>query len=362
MHWKFWQANPNKPKKSKTREWVDALIFAVVAATLIRTFVVEAYTIPTQSMEKTLLIGDFLFVSKMSYGPRIPMTPIAFPFAHHTMPIIGTKAYLEWIKLPYYRLPGFTKIKRNDIVVFNVPFEQQRPVDKRENYIKRCVAVPGDTLQVDSSVLFINGKKAFLGEHAEMQYTVNTNGQAIDEDLIRDLDITDYGVDENNHYQMHLTKANADIIRQLPIVKEMKPSIQARNDVRDMLYPSERFKWNVDNYGPIIIPKKGSTITLTPENLDMYRAIIEKYENHQLVETNGKILIDGKEVNQYTFAMDYYWMMGDNRHNSLDSRFWGFVPEDHIVGKAWMIWLSWNQNADLLHKIRWSRIFNMINS
>ncbi|MEO6168113.1 MAG: signal peptidase I [Chitinophagales bacterium] len=367
MNWKFWQSGKSKKatkKKSKTREWVDALIFAVIAATIIRTFVLEAYTIPTPSMEKSLMVGDFLFVSKMHFGARIPETPLSFPFAHHTMPLIGGKSYLEWIHIPYSRLPGFQSIKNNDIVVFNYPMEDFRPVDKRENYIKRCIGIPGDTLEIRESDVYINGKKNTNWPGQQIDYLVTTDGTGINEKVLEDLEIPEYSP-TNNPGQFHffLTEADSKELAKLKNVKSVEPLVWSKGLVPEALFPGDtkHFPWNIDNFGPIWIPKKGMTIDINKDNIAQYQRLITIYEGHKLdVTKDGKIIIDGKEAAQYTFKMNYYWMMGDNRHNSYDSRYWGFVPEDHIVGKAWFIWMSWNKGGSVFNKIRWSRLFHGI--
>jgi signal peptidase I len=373
MNWKFWKKEKPAQKKGFVREWVDAIVFAVIAATIIRLFLIEAYTIPTSSMEKSLLIGDFLFVSKVSYGPRIPNTPLAFPFAHHTMP--GTrdmKSYLEWFKLPYMRLPGYTSIKNNDVVVFNYPMEGFRPVDKRENYIKRCVAIPGDVLEVKESILFINEEEAYQPEFGQTSYDVQTDGTGFNQLVLRKYDITEGGrVSNNGDFTLTMTKDAKENIAQLNNVKSVEPTIAEKGAYAEYIFPnsdaelkstqSKKFFWNVDNFGPIIIPKKGETVELTAENLPIYERLITFYEHNDLKIEEDKIYINGLETTSYTFQMDYYFMMGDNRHNSADSRFWGFVPEDHIVGKAVFIWLSIDKDATkLFEKIRWKRIFNLI--
>ncbi len=362
MNWKFWRKSTTR--KSKSREWVEALVFAVIAATIIRTFAIEAYTIPTPSMEKSLLVGDFLFVSKMHYGARTPMTVLSFPFAHNTMPLFGGKSYLEWIKLGYYRLPGFSSIKNNDVVVFNYPMEDFRPVDKRENYIKRCIAIPGDTLQVINTEVFINGKKNWKPPYRQEDYLVYTDGSAINEKVLNELHIDEGGpTNATGTYNFHLTDEGVEALKKLPNVKKVEPLILQQGFNPETLFPGDpkNFAYNLDNYGPVVLPKEGVTVTLTPENIALYTRVITVYEGHKLEMRGNKFVIDGKESSTYTFAMNYYWMMGDNRHNSADSRFWGFVPEDHIVGKAWFIWMSWDKDGSFFSKIRWGRIFNGIN-
>lgn len=400
----FGKSKDNKPKKKKPvwREWLDAGVFAVVAATLIRTFILEAYTIPSESMEGTMLVNDYLFVSKMHYGARIPMTPVAVPLVHNEMPVIGGKSYTDAVQWGYHRLPGFSEIKRYDVVVFNFPDGdtvlldengrprqddyytyarfipraqliangiQTRPVDKTDNYIKRCVAVPGDVLEVREGQLYINGQPSPVFPHVKNEYSVimKQGGGFSDEtaeanhiNLNPDKDIrpgppgTSMNVLLQNEY--------VDAVRKAPEVAHLSLYTQPKGYVGGPLnwtFPDDtvHFKWNLDNYGPITIPKKGQTITLTPENIAEYRRLITVYEHNTLEERNGQFIINGKATNNYTIKMDYYWMMGDNRHNSLDSRYWGFVPESHVVGKAWFVWLSYGE-----HGIRWSRLFRGIHT
>jgi signal peptidase I len=365
-------------KKSTSREWTEAIIFAVIAATLIRTFLIEAYTIPTPSMERSLLVGDFLFVSKLNYGPRLPETPIAFPFAHHTMPLIGTKAYIDAIKLPYYRFPGLSEVKKGDVVVFNYPMEADtpfnRPVDKRENYIKRCQGGPGDTLSVVDAQVYVNGKAAPNPPGEQIDYSFSTTGGLpLNPQVKEDLEISDYG----NVAASTMTKSAANTLKGYPSVKSVTPNISKRgvadpnSPVFPLKYPIHYqltdklpdYKWNVDNFGPIIIPKKGWTVKLDSLTFPLYERAIEVYENNKVAVSGKDILINGKKTDTYTFKMNYYWMMGDNRHDSEDSRYWGFVPEDHIVGKALFIWMSWDdsENASFFSRIRWSRLFRGIN-
>jgi signal peptidase I len=363
-------------KKTPAREWADAIIFAVIAATLIRTLFIEAYVIPSASMESSLLIGDYLFVSKVNYGARLPMTPVAFPFAHHTMPLIGTKAYWDGIELPYYRLPGLSDIKKGDVVVFNYPMDADsplyRPVDKRENYIKRCQGTPGDTLSVVDAQVYINSKAAPTPPHAEMSYLVKSDGSGINPQLISDLHL-DISPLTNNSFIANATVASANALKGYSNIKSVTPYLSPKGieDPQYPIYPVKyplykitpnfpKYTWNTDNYGPIIVPKKGQTIKLDSLTFPIYGRVIEIYEGNKVQVEGSNILINGKKADSYTFKLNYYFMMGDNRHNSEDSRFWGFVPEDHIVGKALFIWMSIDDNASFLNKIRWSRLFNII--
>ncbi|MBP6303672.1 MAG: signal peptidase I [Bacteroidia bacterium] len=353
-------------RKSKTREWIDAIAFAVVAATLIRGLFLEAYTIPTPSMEKSLLVGDFLFVSKYHYGPRVPMTPISFPFAHHTMPVLGTKAYSEAIKLPYYRLPGFTTIKNNDVVVFNYPAENEgRPVDKKENYIKRCIAIPGDSISLVDGQVFVNGKANENAPRMQMIYHVKTkDGNGFDPKYLKEIDANMLqSLSNQGDFQMQIKEETVPVFKGMENVQTIEPIVQTRGEFMDFIYPFRKeIPWNVDNYGPLYIPKAGDNIPLTQMNYWLYEKAIRDYEgNPTLKMENGKVYINDKEITSYTFQRNYYFMMGDNRHFSADSRFWGMVPDDHIVGKAVFIWMSWDANeSNVFKKVRWNRLFNLI--
>ena len=385
--------------KPASREWIDAGVFAIVAATLIRTFVFEAYVIPTGSMEKTLLINDFLFVNKMSYGPRIPQTPLSFPFVHNTMPFSQTTpSYIKEVQLPYKRLPAFTEVKRNDVVVFNFPagdtiindidhgskypyydvlraeYKGNRealmaqnpmlvhPMDKTDNYIKRCTAVSGDEVQVKNGSLFINGKPAFVPPGSQTEYTIHTNGTPLSTDFMKDelgIDIDNPAdqirtyANQSNMIVINMTQEEAAKVKKQPNVMAVEPF---NENVVGQTFPNDEanYPWTVDNYGPLTIPKKGDVLPLNQKTISLYRRLIITYEHNTLDEVNGKFILNGKEVTSYTTKYNYYWRMGDNRHRIQDSRFWGFVPETHVVGKASLIWFSWDKGP------RWKRLFNGI--
>jgi len=351
-----------KQPKSAVREWTDAIVFAVIAATIIRWLFLEAFTIPTPSMEKSLLVGDFLFVSKIHYGPRTPATPLQMPLTHQKIWWTDVPSYLDWIQLPQFRFPGFTKVKQNDVVVFNHPPELQYPVDLKTNYIKRCVGLPGDTLSVVDTQVYINSKPIENPTKMETSYLVMTN-QQIKERVFKEYDITD--VDPNNlGYVAMMTPATAEEFGKQNFVQRIEPIKRTREQVNQRVYPQNTalFPWNEDFYGPIWIPSKGATIELNEKNIALYKDVIMNYEHNKDVKIEeNKVTIDGQEITSYTFKQDYYFMMGDNRHNSEDSRFWGFVPEDHVVGKAFFIWLSLDKNPEsFLNKIRWNRLLNLI--
>ena len=367
INWQFWKKKKKKKKKIKSeiRSWFDAIVFAVIAATLLRTFIIEAYTIPTSSMEKSMLIGDFLFVSKVSYGPRVPMTPIAFPLVHHTMPIFGGKSYSEIIQLPYHRMKGFGKVKRNDCVVFNWPAEKLgRPIDKKENYVKRCVGLPGDTIEMINSKLFVNNKPqtSKIGMKKQWRYDIKTASPLNLNRLYEKYDITEKGYGRNkNEYAMALTEENYETLKKFPNIKKINRRIEPKNYYSDYIFPhNKKYKWNIDNHDKFVIPKENTTVNISIENISLYKDIIERYENNSLEIKGNDLYINNKITDKYTFKMNYYWMVGDNRHNSADSRFWGFVPENHIVGKALFIWMSWDKNAKGIKKIRWRRLFSSV--
>lgn len=351
-----------KGNRSSSREWADAILFAVAAATLIRWLLLEAFVIPTPSMEKSLLVGDYLFVSKVNYGARTPKTPLQIPLTHQT--IWGTKipSYSTLIQLPQYRLPGLSHVKNNDVVVFNWPADNEYPVDLKTNYIKRCMGVAGDTLEVKNLQVYINGKPAANPPQMQFRYFLTTD-DILGKGFFRKHNITEFQP-ENNGYLVYITEEIAEKLRGLNGIKSVSRIIRPKEDAEPRIFPnSSRFPWNEDFFGPLWIPKKGATIKMTPDNIILYGSTIQNYEGWDEVQvTDDKLVIDGKPVTEYTFQQNYYFMMGDNRHNSLDSRYWGFVPEDHIVGKALFIWLSVDQDpgASLAHKVRWNRIFNLI--
>jgi signal peptidase I len=351
-----------KPKKSKTREWVDALLFALVASTIIRGLLFSAYAIPSGSMEGTELTGDYLFVSKFSYGPRMPVTPLSVPFTEPV--VLGIKTYLSALQLPYFRLPGLTEVKKGDIVVFNKPEEADAntPVDQRTTLIKRCQATPGDKLTIVNAQVYINGKAAKNAPNAQTSYTVVTDGKDINPQIFQDLNITLRQQLDASTYEMIIPNENLATLKSYSNIKSVVPFIAPAGQYDAEVFPhNSHLKWNIDNFGPMVLPKKGWTVALNDSTMVLYRRAIEVYE-HNKVETEGKeILINGKKADSYTFKMNYYWMMGDNRHDSLDSRFWGYVPEDHIIGKAMITWLSIDSTQDLFHKVRWNRIMKPIN-
>ena len=364
MNWKSpfkKKTDTPKPKKSKLREWVDAIVFAVVAATIIRGLLFSAYAIPSGSMEGTQLIGDYLFVSKISYGPRMPNTPLSIPFTEPTM--YGMKTYLDWIKLPYMRLPGFTEVKKGDIVVFNKPEEADpvynRPVDERTALIKRCQGTPGDVLTIVNGQVYINGKASPNAPESQTDYRIVTDGKDLNPDMLQELGIKP---SETDGSAVTIPYRSVATFRGYSNIKSVTPVNEPVGKWDSTVFPhNAHFKWNQDNFGPLTLPKKGMVIQLNDSTMALYRRAIELYENNK-VEIQGKdVLINGQKATSYTFKMNYYWMMGDNRHNSLDCRFWGYVPEDHIVGKAVLTFFSTDSTQNFFHKIRWGRILKPIN-
>ncbi|MDR0660143.1 MAG: signal peptidase I [Prevotellaceae bacterium] len=430
VKWAFWKKRYKKGEKHNTwLDWLDAAIFALIAATLIRLFFIEAYVIPTGSMEKTLLVGDYLFVSKVAYGPKMPNTPISFPLVHNTLPFTeNTKSYVNWMENPYKRLAGFGNVKRGDIVVFNFPhgdtvalrfpdqdyyglvrqygihmFQQEqmslnvqnkisvdssdsreliyrygreelakrseltaRPVDRRDNYVKRCIGVPGDSVKIVHGDVYVNGQREEGIEQRQYRYIVRTNGKAINPVELERIGVRNEdmgGYDPSTFsYLMDLTDES---LKQLQTFSNVTGITRQEDwDAAYSIYKifpfDSRYLWTEDNFGPLWVPQKGAAVQLTLENLPLYQRIIDVYEENDLVVKEGTIYINGQPSTSYTFKMDYYFMMGDNRHNSLDSRYWGFVPEDHVVGKASFIWFSSDQSKSFPQNIRWSRIFKGI--
>jgi signal peptidase I len=374
MSTKFWSKSESKDKtenqeghkKSATREWVDAIIFAVIAATIIRWLFLEAFVIPTPSMERSLLVGDFLFVSKIHYGPRTPMTPLQVPLTHQKIWLTdnfvdgGIPSYLDWIKLPMYRLPGLTSIKRGDVVVFNYPPEAEYPVDLKTNYIKRCLGVPGDTFEIREMQIFVNNVPLENPPQMQYRYYVLSN-EGINERVFRRLNISEY-YQERGGYRVFTTPAAAEELRNLAFVRDVREWKMPEGEANQNIFPNQSdLQWNEDYYGPLWIPAEGATIPINQETIEKYGSTIQDYEGLRDVELlDNQLIINGQAVSEYTFRQDYYFMIGDNRHNSLDSRFWGFVPENHVVGKAFFIWLSLDPGESFLSKIRWRRLFNLI--
>jgi len=417
VNWTFWKKREGK--NSTFIEWLDALIFAVIAVTFINIFFFQNYKIPTGSMEKSLLVGDHLFVSKLTYGPKMPNTPISFPFAHHTMPLTeSVKSYVEWVKWPYKRLAGLREIENNDIVVFNFPagdtviLEMQdqsyynvmmqyaqelggnrlfrdgssqevnrymararehihenftvisRPVDKRDNYIKRCVGLPGDTLEIINGEIFVNGDSFDAGiETIQHQHIVRTDGSPLNRRALNDMGVNPDEVMSysSSEYFVPLTREKAEKILDFPNVESATRWESKEGNFSPFVFPNDpSYPWNEDHFGPLAIPREGKTVEIDTGNISKYERIIEAYEKNDLKIENGEIFINGEKTGSYTFEMDYFFMIGDNRHNSLDSRYWGFVPQDHIVGSPMFIWLSLDPHGSGLGRIRWNRIFSGI--
>lgn len=367
MNWnpfKKKKVDPNKKKKSKAREWVDAFVFAIVAATIIRGLLFSAYAIPSGSMEGTEMTGDYLFVSKLSYGPRIAVTPLAIPFTEPK--VWGMKTYSDLIQLPYWRLPGLGKIKNQDIVVFNKPVEEtpdeHNPIDERTTLIKRCQAIPGDKLQIINAQVYINDKPAPNAPKQQTSYIVNTDGSDFNPQIIQDLNLTVINQLSPTSYEIIIPKEHLAEMKGYSNIKSITPYVQPAGVFDKAVFPfNERFKWNQDNFGPLVMPKRGWTVKLNDSTLVLYRQAIEQYEKNKVDIKGTDIYINGQKTDSYTFKMDYYWMMGDNRHNSLDSRFWGYVPEDRIIGKALVTVFSTDSTRGFFDRIRWNRMFRGIN-
>ncbi len=424
IRWQWWKEEEGPVKW--VMSWVDALVFALVAVYFINLFFFQNYVIPSSSLEKSLLTGDYLFVSKVSYGPRIPQTPLTMPLTQHTLPVVECKSYIEWPQWDYRRVSGLGQVQLNDIVVFNYPagdtlcssqnYQAQdfyrlcydvgykiypqrpdpdsldiltrrrlfeaiyqggreyiadnsaefgeiitRPADRRENYVKRCVGLPGQTLQIKDRIIYLDGKANKEPDNVQYTYRLKLK-QALPDELMKELGITmEDLMSLNTLGYMPMTQRAVETLKQQGYAE----SIVLNKDAEEWdIYPLNGNKhWTRDNYGPVWIPQKGKSVKLTLDNLAIYERPIRTYEGNRLeVTDDGRILINGKEAREYTFKMDYYWMMGDNRHNSLDSRYWGFVPEDHIVGKPIFIWWSSDPDRSGLGGIRWNRLFRFVDN
>ncbi len=397
IKWLFWKKRVDgKYLSDKKADWIDAVLFALIAAVFVRIFCIEAFTIPSSSMEKTLIVGDYLFVSKLNYGPRMPMTPLSLPFTQKHLPFLNQiPSYSEAVTWPFKRLAGLSHIRRNDVVVFNFPegdtivpeypgqsyytlirqygreFIQNqfslvyRPVDMRETFIKRCIGLPADTLHIIHGIVWINRNPLPVPQTMEYNYFVRTDGTPLSDEFLKEQGINRderHYNEYNSMYELPLTIEDAEKLKELPFVKyvtryENTHGMFATNTI----YPfSSDYQWTEDNFGPFIIPAKGMTVNLTARNLPLYARIISAYEKNNLQVKNDTVYINHIPAESYTFKMDYYFMMGDNRHNSADSRFWGCVPENHIIGKAFLIWLSIDKNKKAFHNIRWNRMFKKI--
>jgi signal peptidase I len=409
-------------------EWISSITFAIIAATLVHTYFMQPFTIPTSSLEKSLLVGDYLFVSKFHYGARVPSTVIAAPMVHDSLPFTGTASYLKSPQLPYLRLPGLQKIKNNDIVCFNWPADSlatmwgdtsgkftYKPVDKKTNYVKRCVGIAGDTLQIIDGYVYINGKKNELPYRAKLQFyytyeskspiDANTfpafllnkertgvyrilseywNNEKVQDAIKKNGNLTKIGQDSlytevagginpdmaqrlkmssvSTKININLTQEEVDQLKKYPLAVSVTKINHAPDNA---IFPHvEKLQWSQDNFGPIYIPKAGATVKLDTELLPFYEQIIKNYENNDLVVNGNDIFINGKKADSYTFQQDYFWLVGDNRHNSLDARYWGYVPFDHVLGKPVMVWFSWDANAPSfgakIKSIRWDRLFTTV--
>ena len=426
IKWQWWKESEGPVRW--VMSWVDALVFALVAVYFINLFFFQNYVIPSSSLEKSLLTGDYLFVSKVSYGPRIPQTPLTMPLTQHTLPVFDCKSYIEWPQWDYRRVSGLGKVQLNDIVVFNYPagdticteqpyqteyyhmvydagetmyvqehglpeldslssrqvyelYEEiyrlgqeyvkqnekvlgkvdSRPTDRRENYVKRCVGLPGQTLQIKDHIVYLDGKPNKEPDNVQYTYAVKLK-QYLPDELLKELGISIEQIrDLTQEGYMPLTKAAVDgLLKQKDYVESIKPVTTAR--VGETYPRNAHTGWTRDNYGPVWIPKKGESLKLSMDNIAIYERPIKVYEGNDLKVKDGKIFINGKQTDSYTFKLDYYWMMGDNRHNSADSRYWGFVPEDHIVGKPIFIWWSSDPDRGGISGVRWNRLFRWVDN
>ena len=385
VHWNFWKIRYKEGEKHKAwNDWLDAVIFAVIVVTFINIFFFQAFKIPSSSMESTLYTGDHLFVNKLTYGPRVPQTPLTVPFTHNT--IFGGESYSTLIQNDYRRLKGFREVRKGDIVVFNFPHGDTvlrqdpvadyhtyvryygreavlasgpvtvRPMDKKDHYVKRCVATPGDTLEVRDGLVWINGEKQEVWPGVQLTYKVTTDGHQLNARVLEDLGIniseTFYNSAASCYPALPLTSEMLPKVKAMPIIKDVAPNLDRVPNPNEIFPFSEDFRWSRDNFGPLWIPAKGESVELTTHNLPLYERIISVYEGGDVAEALAR--------GSYTFKQDYYFMMGDNRHNSLDSRYWGFVPEDHVVGTPGVIWLSTDSGKSFPKNIRWRRFFKFL--
>jgi len=395
--WTSWKKNKTTGNPRLISELIEAVVAAIAIAFFLRLFILEAYVIPTSSMEKTINIGDYIFVNKLKYGPRMPMTLFSMPFTHNTLPFSSRPSYKTWKELAYKRLPGYSSIRNYDIVVFNFPEGDTvlpdltdknetyytlvrktgrdsllkhhrilvRPVDKKENYIKRCMGLPGDTLRILHGTVYINGYKEIVPERVQYNYFLLSSSGNLGNDLMDSLDISWYDVNYNEYnaiYEVPLTEKNYASLEGTGMVKGIRKheSVDPAFS-QQQVFPFDRnYLWTEDNMGPLVVPKKNMSLPINRDNIPLYARIISVYEKNSLQIKGNDIYINGSKSVSYTFLMDYYFVMGDNRHNSNDSRFWGFVPEDHIIGKAWLVWLSVDKNRSGMKKIRWNKMFKII--
>ncbi|MEX2349873.1 MAG: signal peptidase I [Flavobacteriaceae bacterium] len=370
--------------KSGSGEWVSSILFAVVVATIVHTYFIQPFTIPTSSLEKTLLVGDFLFVSKMHYGARTPMTAVSFPMVHDTIPVAKVKSYTNKPQIPYFRFPAFEEIERNDIVVFNWPTDTvpyffyrgpesyKKPIDKKSNYVKRAVGIPGDSLEIRDGYVYINGKQNELPDRAKLQFAylfktkepVNNVQFLIDRYNISEVRLADQSY---TVFSANMTDEARESLKNNPNIEQIIPMKAEKGTADPSIFPhNDNYSWNTTFFGPIYIPEAGKTVAITPESIPFYKRIIEVYEGREMgnerkiTQSGDQVLLNGQPLTEYTFQQDYYWMMGDNRNNSEDARMWGYVPHTHVVGKPVFIWMSWDGNGKGFNKIRWERMFTTV--